>query len=145
MGTVRRAYTANKINAERSKRTRPCSHGLIACQRFHWENQRSTAAVARAARRCLLSGAQLRSKGYTITVNGHESFLTNKRRRKSNDVTRRRQRHIQSCVHAEDKRSTVCNLSDVETRLEKCERRVAQTSRLVSMRTKEQTRQENAR
>ena len=35
-----------------------------------------TAVVARDARRCLLSGTQLRTKGYTFTLNQHGSFLT---------------------------------------------------------------------
>ena len=35
-----------------------------------------TAVVARDARRCLLRGKQLRTKGYTFTLNQHESFLT---------------------------------------------------------------------
>ena len=33
-----------------------------------------TAVVARDARRCLLSGTQLRTKGYTFTLNQHGSF-----------------------------------------------------------------------
>ena len=35
-----------------------------------------TAVVARDARWCLLSGTQLRAKGYTFTLDQHESFLT---------------------------------------------------------------------
>ena len=61
---------------------------------------------------------------------------TTKRRHKSNDVTCRKQRHSQSCVHVEAKRCTVGNLPDVETRIGKCEANCT-TSRLVSMRTRE--------
>ena len=35
-----------------------------------------TAVVARDARRCLQSGTQLRTKGYTFPLNQHEGFLT---------------------------------------------------------------------
>ena len=35
-----------------------------------------TAVVARDARWCLVSGTQLRAKGYTFTFDQHESFLT---------------------------------------------------------------------
>ena len=35
-----------------------------------------TAVVARDARRCLLSGTQLRTKGHTFSLNQRESFLT---------------------------------------------------------------------
>ena len=62
-----------------------------------------TAVVARDARRCLVSnGTQDNSK-------------------KGDDVTRRKQRHTQSCVHDEAKRCTVGNFPDVETRVGKFE------------------------
>ena len=40
--------TGQYSNTERSKRTRPWSHGSIACQEFHWNIEvQSTAVVAR--------------------------------------------------------------------------------------------------
>ena len=35
-----------------------------------------TAVVARDSKRCLLSGTQLRTRGYTFSLNQRESFLT---------------------------------------------------------------------
>ena len=50
--------------------------------------------VARDARRCLLSGTQLRTKGYTFTLNQHESFFTQRKiGSRETNVTRRKQRH----------------------------------------------------
>ena len=73
--------------------------------------------VARDARRYLLSGTQLRTKVTRVTtLNQHEVPHTTNKRRKSNDVTRRKQRHSQSCVHVEAKS---------ETRVGKCETRIA--------------------
>ena len=39
-------------------------------------NVQFTVVVARDARRCLLSGMQLRTKGYTLALNQNGSFLT---------------------------------------------------------------------
>ena len=80
------------------------------------------AVVARDARRCLLSGTQLRTKEYTFTLHNTGVFS---RQRKSNEVTRKKQSVSQSCVHAEALRCTVGNLPDVETRVGKCETRIA--------------------
>ena len=90
VGTAGKTYIANnKSNTERSKRTRPWSLGDLLVRGFLWETKvQFTVVVARDARRCLLRGTQLRGKRYTSTLNQHESFLTQpKRRHKSNDVT----------------------------------------------------------
>ena len=54
-----------------------------------------------------------------------ESLHTTIRRRKSNDVPGEIQKNSQSCVHVEAKRCTIGNLPDVETRIGKCETRIA--------------------
>ena len=50
--------------------------GQVQARRFNGQIKvQFTAVVARDARRCLLSGTQLRTKGYTFTLNQHGSFL----------------------------------------------------------------------
>ena len=91
--------------------------GAMQVRRFVGKTKvQFTAVVARDARRCLLSGTQLRTKEYTFTLN---------RQKKGDDVTRRKRRHSQGCVHAEAKRCTVGNLPDIDTRERKCETIVA--------------------
>ena len=51
-----------------------------------------TAAVAPDARRCLLSGTQLRTKRYTLTLNQHGSFLTQPNGSKRVTMSRERNR-----------------------------------------------------
>ena len=62
--------------------------GEVLVRNFQWTKKvQFTAVGARDARRCFLSGTQLRAKGHTFTLNQHESFHTTKRRRKNNYVT----------------------------------------------------------
>ena len=69
-----------------------------------------TEVVAQDARRCLLGRTQLRTKGCTFTLHQHRSFFTQPNwQRDGNDVTRRKQRHSQSCVHDEAKICTFGN------------------------------------
>ena len=50
---------------------------------------------------------------------------TTKRKRKGNEVTRKKQRHSHNWVYAEAKRCTVGNLPDVEMRVRKYETSIA--------------------
>ena len=87
-----------------------------------------TAVVARDARRCLLSGTQLRTKGYTFSLNQRESFLTQPKDGQRITMSREGNRgHTQSCLSVETKRDTVGNLPDVETCVGKCETRIAES------------------
>ena len=102
----------NKGDSERSKRTRPWSHGRIACQRFHWENQSSVRSGGCTRRETMPSERnESQSEGVHVHVDSTREFPhTVKRRRKSNDVTRRKTRYSQSCVHVEAKRCIGGNL-----------------------------------
>ena len=61
-------------------------------------------------------------KGIHIHVESTRvSSHTTKRQQKGDDVSRKNQRHTQSCVHVGAKRCTVGNFLDVETRVGKCE------------------------
>ena len=71
-----------------------------------------TAVVARDARQCLLSGTQLRTKGYTFSLNQRESFLTQPKDGQRVTMSR------------EGNRDT---LPDVETRVGKCGTRIAES------------------
>ena len=71
-----------------------------------------TAVVARDARRCLLSGPQLRTKGYTFSLNHRESFLTQPKDGQRTTMSREGNRDtLRSCLSVETK---VGNLPDVE-------------------------------
>ena len=75
-----------------------------------------TARVARDARRCLLSGRQFRTKGYTLSFNQRESSLTQPK--DGQRITMARERNgdtLKSCLSVETKRDTIGNLPDVET------------------------------
>ena len=73
MGTVGRTCTANhEYHTARSEWTRSWSNGRSSSQRFHWKDQ---SAFQRDARRCLLSGIQLRTHGNTFTLNQQGSFF----------------------------------------------------------------------
>ena len=83
------------------------------------------------------------TKGIHVHVESTREFShTTKWQQKGNDVTRRQQRHSQSCMHVEGKRCTVGNLPDAVTRVGKCETWGAKPQRLVSMRIREKTQQE---
>ena len=49
--------------------------GVLPVRKFHSENQSSVHSSG-CTRRCLLSGTQVRAKGYTFTLNQQESFFT---------------------------------------------------------------------
>ena len=73
VGTVGRTCTANhEYHTARSEWTRSWSNGRSSSQRFHWKDQ---SAFQRDARRCLLSGIQLRTHGNTFTLNQQGSFF----------------------------------------------------------------------
>ena len=60
----------------------------------------------------------IQNKGLHVHVESTREFShTAKWQRKGDDVTRRKQKHSRSCVHAEAKRCTVGNFPDVETRV----------------------------
>ena len=82
--------------------------GLIDKIKVHFK-----AVVARDARRCLLSGIQLRTHGYTCTLNEQRSFLTQSKGRVQ--MTREGNGDTLKIVCFLKPRDTLGNLPDVET------------------------------
>ena len=117
VGTVGRICTANKNVTLRGANEQDLgAMGEVQVRGFIGKIRvQFTAVVARDARRCLLSGTQLRTKGYTFFLfeSTRKFPRSTERRPKSDNVTRRKQRHTQSCMSLETKRDTVGNLHDV--------------------------------
>ena len=140
MGTVERAFTANnKSNVERSTWTRSWSHGRSAGRRCHWKNQGSVHSSGCTRRETMLSEWNGTQKGHTFTLNQHGSFLTQPNGSSKWTMSREGNKDTLKVVCMLTSRDAQSVTSLILTRELEIGDVNCETSRLVSMRTREKT------